>query len=100
VAGEFRNFFILMLMDRAGWHRSAALRIPENLRIIPLPPHCPELNPAEHIWDEVRENRFHNRAFGSLDEVEDELCAGLVTLADNPDRVRSLTSFPYLNATL
>jgi hypothetical protein len=75
------------------------LRVPENLRLIPLPPHSPELNPVEHIWDEIREKGFINQVFPSLDEVEDRLCQELVALDQNPQRLRSMTSFPYLNVT-
>jgi transposase len=31
------------------------LKIPGNMRLIALPPYAPELNPVEHLWDELRE---------------------------------------------
>lgn len=99
LSDEFRDYFLLLLMDQAGWHVSNALQVPENIRLIPFPPHSPELNPAEHVWEELREKHFHNRAFASLDEVEEKLCAGLISLSASEDRVRSLTGFPYLNIT-
>jgi hypothetical protein len=46
--------------------------------------------------DELREKYFHNRMFPSLDELIEVLCQGLMTLADDPQRLRSLTSFPHL----
>jgi transposase len=88
-----------MLTDQAGWHRSQKLAVPENMRLIKLPPRSPELNPAEHIWEELREKNFANRACRDLDEVEDTLCQGLNDLARDPDKIRSMTSFPYLNFT-
>jgi hypothetical protein len=33
----------------------------------------PELNPAEHLWDMLREKHFHNRAFESIDALENHL---------------------------
>lgn len=96
---DFNEFFVLMLMDRAGWHVSRSLEVPENVRLIPLPPHSPELNPVEHIWDDIREKGFHNQAFQSLDDVEDRLCDQLIALENEPQRLCSLTSFPYLNIT-
>ena len=66
------------------------------LRFIEQPSHSPELNPAEHIWDAIREDDFHNEAFRSLDELQERLCLALNKLHDNPDRLRSLTNFPYL----
>ena len=96
VAEDFQEYFILMLVDQAGWHISQKLKVPDNIKLIPLPPRSPELNPAEHIWEELREKNFANKAFESLDEVEDNLCLGLNGLASNPEKLRSMTNFPYL----
>jgi len=100
VSKEFIEYNIIMLVDKAGWHRSNYLKIPENIRLINQPSHSPELNPTEHYWDEIREKNFHNKAFRSMDEVENTLCVGLNKLRENHDYVRSLTIFPYLNITL
>jgi transposase len=100
VSEEFKKYNIIMLLDQAGWHRSNCLKIPRNIKLIKQPSHSPELNPVEHIWDEIREKHFHNKAFRSLDEVEDTLCVGLKNLWNNHDYVKSLTNFPYLNITL
>ncbi len=45
--------------------------------MIPQPAYSPELNPVEHIWDELREKYFHNRIFPSLEALIDVLCQGL-----------------------
>jgi DDE superfamily endonuclease len=49
--------FIVMVVDGASSHVSKELVIPENIRLLRLPPYAPELNPQEHIWDELREKR-------------------------------------------
>jgi DDE superfamily endonuclease len=97
VSQTFPTHFIGMQVDQAGWHRSQELRIPANIRLVSQPAHSPELNPVEHVWDELREKCFHNRVFSSLDGVIEMLCQGLTDLADDPQRLRSLTSFPHLN---
>jgi hypothetical protein len=38
-----------MLMDRAGWHLSDEVTVPENIRLLPQLPGSPELNPTEHL---------------------------------------------------
>jgi len=53
----------VVIMDQAGWHMTAALIIPENISIIPLPAKCPELNPVENIWQFMRDNWLSNRIF-------------------------------------
>jgi hypothetical protein len=37
-------------MDKAGWHTSGDLVVPENLSLVFLPPYSPELNPIERLW--------------------------------------------------
>ncbi len=68
---------IVMILDGAGWHSSQALKLPKNIKLLPLPPYAPELNPVERPWDELRKQYFHNLAFYSLDALEDQLEVGL-----------------------
>jgi transposase len=100
VAAELADYFIVMLVDRAGWHMSHQLTIPENMRLLPQPPGSPELNPAEHLWDDLRENETANRSFDSLEHLESALCNGLNRLVSDPARLRSMTNFPYMQISL
>jgi transposase len=88
--------FILMVMDKAGWHVANDLIVPQNMRVIHLPPYSPELNPVEHLWDEIREKWFPNSLFKSLDQVEDRLVEALATLENSSFRVASITGFHWI----
>lgn len=88
--------FIVMVVDGASSHKAKDLAVPENIRLLPLPPYSPELNPQEHVWDEVREKEFPNRVFSSLDAVTRQLEQGLPRLAGDPERLRSLTAWPWI----
>jgi putative transposase len=76
--------FILLAADMASWHRSKALEIPENIKIIHLPPYTPEMNPIEQMWKEIRKRGFRNEIFQTLDKVVDRLCETIrsLTIAD------------------
>lgn len=87
---------IVMVMDGAGWHRSGALKAPSNVYLLKLPPYAPELNPIEHVWDELREKFFHNRVFESLNALEQQLMAGLNALEKNTETVRSIVSWDWI----
>ena len=100
VSQTFSKYFIVMQVDGAGWHHAHELVLPENIRLIEQPAYSPEVNPVEHIWDELREKYFHNRVFPSLEALIDVLCQGLNDLTDDPERLRSLTGFPHLNVTI
>jgi transposase len=43
-----------MAVDGAGWHVAHALRIPDNVTLVLLPPYSPELNPVEKAWTRGR----------------------------------------------
>jgi transposase len=62
--------------------------------------YAPELNPIEHIWDELREKFFHNRVFKSLAALEEHLTLALKTLEEDHDRVESIVSWPWITAAL
>ena len=96
VAQRHANENIIMVLDGAGWHRSQQFKLPDNLRIHFLPPYSPELNPQEHLWDELREKFFHNRLFDSLDALEEQLVQGLRQLETNPKLVRSITGWEWI----
>ena len=96
VAQRHPKDFILMVLDGAGWHRASTLVVPENMRLLPLPPYSPQLNPTEHIWDEVREKWFANTVFDDLDGVEDRLEESLVYLEQNKSLVASITGFDWI----
>lgn len=96
IASRYPKDNIVMVVDGAGWHRKSDFRMPPNLRLLLLPPYSPELNPQEHLWDELREKYFHNRAFDSLDALEDQLVLGLRSLENNPDTVQSITGWDWI----
>ena len=96
VGKEFSDSFIVMQVDRAGWHDGNELIIPENIRLIPQPAYSPELNPVEHVWDYLRENYFHNWAAPTLKRVIEVLIEGLQDLATDVELIQSMTYFPHL----
>jgi transposase len=97
VARRHPEEFILMFLDGAGWHRANDLTGPKNMRLEALPPYSPQLNPVEHIWDEIREKWFANEVFNSLDAVEDRLVEALVALENDRELVASTTGFDWIN---
>jgi hypothetical protein len=104
ISGAHPGDFIVMILDGASSHKSKDLRVPENIRFHRLPGYSPELNPQEHVWDELREKEFPNRVFDSVDGVVQQLQAGLPRLAADKASLRSLTAWPWivsinLNAT-
>ena len=71
----------------------------DNITILPLPPYSPQLNPVEHIWDYIREQKkFNNHTFNSLDEVEDQLSKALSDLHKEKLAMISMCNFNWINS--
>lgn len=100
VAARHATDRIVMIVDGAGWHRSEALVVPKNMRLIKLPPYAPELNPVEHLWDELREKFFHNRVFKSIDALEYHLSTSLLKMEENHQLVHSIVAWPWIISSL
>ncbi len=80
----------VIILDQAGWHGSAALVVPPNITLMPLPPRCPELNPVENLWQFMRDNWLSNRIFQSYDDIVDHCCFAWNNLVNQPWRIMSI----------
>ena len=74
----------------AGWRRSKGLSVPPGTEFACLPPHSPELNPAE--W--LRRHTLRNRLYNRIDEVMDSLQARFKSDAP-PSSSRYATAIIY-----
>ncbi len=77
------NSHILLVLDGAAWHRSAKLKVPENMTLIYLPPYSPELNPIEQLWGYMKEKYIKNVCFKSLDHIFEIVCNAWFKLNDS-----------------
>jgi hypothetical protein len=90
-----------LVLDAAGWHISEDLSVPANLTLIHLPPYSPELNPVERVWGYLRDRWLSHRVLaGGYEAVVDAACAAWNALLAEPGRLRALTSFPSLPASV
>lgn len=83
---------ILLVLDNAGWHKAHALAVPSNVILWFLPPHAPELNPVEQVWQWLRAEHTRGVLFHTREALLATLCDALRALMDDPLRVRSLTA--------
>ncbi len=85
---------IVLVLDRAGWHSSVKLRVPEHLHLLFLPPYSLELQPAEHLWP-LTNTVLRNCHFASIDDLQDAQAARCVALQARRDLIRSTTLFRW-----
>ena len=91
-AGEYLAIF----WDGAPCHQPGAITVPDNIWLEKLPPKCPDLNPQENIWDDMRESFFANHLFNSMPAVESQLITAANFYEANPARVKSIASWPWI----
>jgi hypothetical protein len=82
----------LIILDKAGWHTTRKLKLPDNLTLVPLPPACPELNAAENIWQYLRQIYLANRVFESYAAILDAAQSAWRKLLTEVGRITSIAS--------
>lgn len=88
------NDHAILIMDQAGWHKSRALCVPDNITILLLPPYAPELNPVERLWAYMRSHFLSNRAYRDYRHLLDAGAEAWQRLT--PDLLRSVCGCTYL----
>lgn len=92
-AGAGRDRIIILVLDGAGWH-TAPLAVPEGIRLVPLPPYTPELQPAETLWVHVDEP-IVNTHFDTIEDLDAVVAERCVVLAKNHELVRGQAGFHW-----
>jgi len=85
--------YAILQIDQAPAHTSGAINWPEN--IIPLlqPPHSPELNPIERLWQFLKQS-LKNELFSSLQDLRDRVQQLFEQLTF--DEVISISSYNFI----
>ena len=85
---------VLLVLDNAGWHGPANLKIPDGIRLIYLPPYTPELQPAETLWALVDEP-IVNQHIATIAELDEKIAAQCIALAEQREQIQSRTGFHW-----
>lgn len=87
----------LLLGDGATAHTAQNWSAQQLLQWQKLPTACPELNPVERFFEELRA-KTSNKVFTDKQQVEDYLANLVGQYQQQPNLITSLTLFPYLGA--
>ena len=83
----------IMLIDSAPIHKPDCPEIPENIRLIFLPPYSPEPNPIERFWQHIKKD-MKGKIFSDLEELKDSVADILKKCSKKT--IASLTGFSYI----
>ena len=79
----------MLAFDGAGYHGASAVRTPDNVSRLRLPPYAPELNPIENVWEYLRANKL---AITVFDDITAKTCEAWNFFSNDSDRIASITS--------
>jgi transposase len=92
-AEAFSDSLNLLLLDNSGAHTAQRLTLPANVRLVFLPPYCPELNPIERVWRDLKDDLAWQQCL-SVDAQQDDVSQ--LVRAYDAARLQSLTGYAYL----
>jgi transposase len=87
-----------VVWDGAPGHREEGVK-ELGMPLIGLPPYSPELNPAERVFEEIR-RAIEGKVYATLEEKVLAAHEFLLKLEANPERVRSLTWWDWIRASV
>jgi transposase len=91
-AQAFPDSFNLLVLDNGAFHKAHALQWPAHVVPVFLPPYCPELNPIERLWRDLKD-QLADRVAKTLDELSEAV--GTLIQRYSPATLQSLTGFAY-----
>ena len=82
----------IIIIDNAGFHATKNIRIPDNIKLINIPAYSPELNPAEKIWQYMKD-QIAMKIYPTLEDLQIKITQMVQNLM--PDRVKSITGYQF-----
>lgn len=86
------GYHAIVMIDRASWHTTEALVVPDNMSLLPLPPYSPELNPMEQVWQKLKRDQLSNRVFKDYEAIVDACCKAWNAFCDEQGAIKNLCS--------
>jgi transposase len=85
----------IIIIDNAGFHSMRNFKIPQNIKLIRIPPYSPELNPSEKIGAYIKQF-YKNKVFENLSNVKAWL-HNFIKLKLNQEIIQGITHNPFYN---
>nr|WP_260169701.1 transposase [Salinibacter ruber] len=92
-ADRFPQSLNVLVLDNGRFHKAKSLSIPDNVRLVFLPPYSPELNPVERLWQDLK-NHMAFHLHQTLSALKQRVQEKLQSYTD--EAVASLTGYEYL----
>jgi len=91
---------VVLVWDKAGFHTSNDLKVPENVTILALPAYSPELNPVENLWHYLRSHYWANRSYSDYDDLRYAAIDAWQNAALDPEIIKSVCRTSYVERSI
>ena len=82
----------IIVIDNASFHSTKDIKLPNNIVLLPIPPYCPELNPAEKMWQWMKDT-IAMKIYDNLQTLETKI-EQLIEEAEN-HIIKSITGYDF-----
>ncbi len=87
----------VLLVDNSRCHTAHDVQIPQNVLLLFQPPYAPELNPAERVWQALKDELAW-QCFADLQALQARVVE--IVRGWEAELLRSLTAYPYIMAAI
>ena len=94
---EYPDDLHIIQLDNGRLHTAGTLTIPNNIILLFQPPYCPQINPIERLWKEIKKI-LKWEIFSNLNELRDALKDILNNLT--PQEIIDVTFWQFLKEAL
>ena len=86
----------IIVIDNAAFHSIKDVVLPENIVLMPIPPYCPELNPAEKVWQWMKD-KIAMKIFDTLETLENKMDQIIENIEG--ELIKSITGYEFYTKT-
>ena len=97
LSGNNPDNFNVIQLDNGRFHSSSNLQIPDNIILLFQPPYCPELNPIERLWLEIKKNLTWG-IYPNLEALQSRVSEILTSISTK--QILSITGWDYIRLSL
>jgi transposase len=93
VAQQYPDDVLIIQLDNGAFHKAKRLVVPPNIILLFQPPHCPQLNPIERVWQHLKRG-LRWKLPKNLDELRGMIAQRLAEMTQSV--IASIVGWKYI----
>ena len=90
---------LIVITDNASYHTSKEVQEfleahQQQIRLFFFPPHSPELNPDEQVWNEIKNRQLEKEPIKNRADFKQRVYSALIKLKEFKERIKSFFRLP------